>query len=206
VPRGEQVIDESKSGLDLIRRESVFDRHAEEGGVEPGLFFEPRFWTNRPSHSRHLVEAVRQQPIEDLISLRGIDFVLCDGPDHLEHAVTSGCRSVLGGDQGLVDECLQRLDDDAVLILALTRDSDGGTQSKAAREHGQAAEQTAFVVAEHAQAPLNRRSNAAMAVGAAPARITEPGHVLLQHGQDLANRERGDAGRRQFDRQRDTVE
>ena len=70
----------------------------------------------------------------------------------------------------------------------------------------QAVQQPALFVAEHPQAPLDRCANAALTVGAAPARITEPGHVVLQHGQDLANRERGDAGCRQFDRQRDTVE
>ena len=78
-------------------------------------------------------------------------------PQRLELGEPGFASGVGGGDEGLVDQSAQHIQDLAGRDLVVGADRLGGCQLAAAGEHRQPGEQAAFVVEQQVVAPVHHR-------------------------------------------------
>ena len=170
-----------------------------QGVVLTDLGVEPRRWERVPVDHRHLIDAAHEQLVEHLPALVVSERLLRDRSDRLQQAVASRSRAVLDRGERMVDQGWQGL-------CGPRRDGKRRGQPEAAGQHCDPTQDRLLASAQQPHAPLDRRTQRSLSVGAAPPWVAEPTQIELQDVQQLADRERVEPCCRQFDRQRHAVE
>ena len=127
-------------------------------------------------------------------------------PQRLELGEPGLATGVGGGDEGLVDQPAEHVEDLAGRHLVVGADRLGGGQLAAAGEHRQPGEQAAFVLEQQVVAPVHHRPQGLLAgQGGAGAPGEQPEAVVEPFGHG-GQRQRAEAGGGELDGQGQAVQ
>ena len=143
----------------------------------------------------------------DSASPLAIELLQAERPDTVQHAVAQlALGRGIHQDQRAVDQPAQHVDHRGARQPQRRQHGLGGPERSAAGEAGQRPEPALVIGEQQVVAPADRRAEGALPGGPAAGGIAQQGEPIVDPARDLRHREHLDPGRRQLDRQRQSVE